>query len=205
MEETYNFEDRQYIKPEVSRDEQLGFIDNLRSSQTNDLNKISKDTYNMGTPVTSNLGGLHGSEGVWNAQHVNPQTNALVADLKATAQASALNTALSNMQAQYENAYNQAKRNYTKRYKNGNPTTTTSDNNKHYDEDVTDDQVGEVVSDALARANWYHKYQNLMRNGKSSAEAAKESYIEVFGGANSEMTDKQYQQVMEGYTLRGQK
>lgn len=170
MEETYNFEDRQYLKPEVSRDEQLGFIDNLRSTQTNDLNKISRDTYNMGTPVTSNLGGLHGSEGVWGAQHVSPQTNALVADLKATAQASALNTALSNMQQQYKNAYDQVKRNYTKRHKNGNPTITTPGGNTDGDVDFV---AGDDTERSLTSSDLNNAILNI-NNDKAKSANAKE-------------------------------
>lgn len=125
MAETYEFEDRTYIEPKVSRDEQLGFIDRLREIERKDLQKIATDTHNLGTDVTSNLGGLSGigkpnslgisgadtgSAGIWRNRYERPQTNALVADLKATAQATALNTALNNMLKQYKNRYNQAAR-----------------------------------------------------------------------------------------------
>lgn len=125
MAETYEFEDRTYIEPKVSRDEQLGFIDRLREIERKDLQKIATDTHNLGTDVASNLGGLSGigkpnslgisgadtgSAGIWRNRYERPQTNALVADLKATAQATALNTALNNVLKQYKNRYNQAAR-----------------------------------------------------------------------------------------------
>lgn len=125
MTESYSFEDRQYIDPTVSRDEQLGFIDRLREIENKDLRKIATDTHNLGTDVPSNLGGLSGigapnslgisgadtgSAGIWRNRYERPQVNALVSDLKATAQATALNTALNNMLNQYKNRYNQAAR-----------------------------------------------------------------------------------------------
>lgn len=125
MAETYSFEDRQYIDPTVSRDEQLGFIDRLREIENKDLRKIATDTHNLGTDVPSNLGGLSGigvpnslgisgadtgSAGIWRNRYERPQVNALVSDLKATALATALNTALNNMLNQYKNRFNQAAR-----------------------------------------------------------------------------------------------
>lgn len=129
MAETYNFEDRVYIEPTVSRDEQLGFIDRLREIENKDLQKIATDTHNLGTDVPSNLGGLSaigtpnslgisgadtGSAGIWRNRYERPQVNALVQGLKATAQASALNDAMNNMLGQWKNRYNQAARRYNK-------------------------------------------------------------------------------------------
>lgn len=129
MAETYDFEDRKYIEPTVSRDEQLGFIDRLRAVENKDLQKIATDTYNLGTDVPSNLGGLSGigkpnslgvsgadtgSAGIWRNRFERPQTNALVSGLKASAQAAALNTALNNVFNQYKHRYNEAYRNAQK-------------------------------------------------------------------------------------------
>ena len=108
--ETYTFEDRMYVNPTTSRDEQLRFVDNLRAIQAEDAARIARDTHNLGTDVTSNLGGLNGSEGVWSRQHVDPQVNSMVAGLRATAQAQALNDVLSNMQSQAKERYNKAYR-----------------------------------------------------------------------------------------------
>ena len=143
MTESYSFEDRQYIDPTVSRDEQLGFIDRLREIENKDLRKIATDTHNLGTDVPSNLGGLSGtgtpnslgisgadtgSAGIWRNRYERPQVNALVSDLKATAQASALNTALNNMLNQYKNKYNQAARAAAKSGGNGNGNGNGNEN-----------------------------------------------------------------------------
>lgn len=117
MNETYELNDRTYIEPTVSRDEQLNFVNNLRATQQADLSKINRDTHALGTNVPMNLGGLGGAEGVFNRRYVAPQTNALVSELKAKAQASALNTALTNLQNQYQNEYQQAYRRAAKRAK----------------------------------------------------------------------------------------
>ena len=120
MAETYTFEDRTYLDPTVSRDEQLGFIDRLREIENKDLQKIATDTHNLGSDLPSNLGGLSGlnpntgSAGIWKNRFERPQTNALVSGLKASAQAAALNTALNNIFNQYKHRYNEAYRNAQK-------------------------------------------------------------------------------------------
>lgn len=120
MAETYTFEDRTYLDPTVSRDEQLGFIDRLREIENKDLQKIATDTHNLGSDLPSNLGGLSGlnpntgSAGIWRNRYERPQTNALVSGLRSAAQASALNTALNNTLAQYKHRYNNAYRNAQK-------------------------------------------------------------------------------------------
>lgn len=106
--EYYDYEDRRYINPTTSRDEQLGFVDNLRQTQANDLAKISRDTYNLGTHIPSTMGGLSGSGGLWDKQYVSPQTNAMLEGLKSTAQAQALNEAMTNYQNQLKQRYNKA-------------------------------------------------------------------------------------------------
>lgn len=128
-QEFYDFEDRKYMEPTVSRDEQLGFIDRLREIENKDLQKIATDTHNLGSDLPSNLGGLSaigkpnsigvsgadtGSAGIWRNRFERPQTNALVSGLKASAQAAALNTALNNVFNQYKHRYNEAYRNAQK-------------------------------------------------------------------------------------------
>lgn len=116
--ETYTFEDRMYVNPTTSRDEQLQFVDNLRAIQAEDAARIARDTHNLGTDVTSNLGGLNGAEGVWSQQYVSPQVNSMVASLRSAAQAQALNDVLSNYQNQMQNRYKQAYRAAQKRKNN---------------------------------------------------------------------------------------
>lgn len=121
-------EDRTYVNPQKGLDERMQFIDTLRDVQAQNTAQINQNTYNLGSPVTSNVGGLGGSEGLWKAQYQTPQTNAQIADLKAVAQQTALNQALNNLQDQYQNKYKQATRNYARRAKSRRDSGgTTSD------------------------------------------------------------------------------
>ena len=155
LKETYTFEDRTYMEPTVSRDEQLGFIDRLREVENKDLRKIATDTHNLGSDLPSNLGGLSGigapnslgvsgadtgSAGIWRNRYERPHVNALVSDLKATAQATALNTALTNMLNQYKNRYNQAAR---KANAAGGGTTG--------DDDPYNKNIGDPLSEVLGK------------------------------------------------------
>lgn len=114
-DETLEFENRVYVNPDVSRNEQLAFVDTLRDLQAQKNAQIATETHNLGTDVPSNLGGLSGSEEYWQGKYQTPQTEALVANMKAVAQQSALNTALQNYQDALKEKYNQAYRNYQKR------------------------------------------------------------------------------------------
>lgn len=109
-----NFENRYYLKPQTYVDDSNAFIDNLRDVQKQDTDRINADTYNLGTQVPSNLGGLSGSEKSFADQYQKPQTDKMIADLKKAAQEAALNQALSNVKAQwqkrYKDAYNSAAR-----------------------------------------------------------------------------------------------
>lgn len=118
------FEDRVYLNPTTSRDEQLAFIDTLRETQKQNTAQINADTYALGSQLPSNLGGLSGAEDTFIARYQTPQTEATVADLRTAAQQSALNTALSNLQNAYKQRYNAAVLNYQKRA--AQPTTPTT-------------------------------------------------------------------------------
>lgn len=106
------FEDRTYVNPNTTVDETNAFIDNYRNLQQTNTDKIISDTHNLGTDVTSNLGGLTGSGSYWKNRYQTPQTSSAVADLRATAQAAALNTALENEKNAWAKKYNDAYRNY---------------------------------------------------------------------------------------------
>lgn len=108
--ESYDFEDRKYINPTLSRDEQLSFVDNYRNSQEKNLNQIVQDTHNLGTDVPSIEGGLNGSTDLWKTQYVTPRVNSMISSLRSSAQAQALNDVLSNVQAQWKKRYNDAYR-----------------------------------------------------------------------------------------------
>lgn len=129
--EVTEVEGRTYVNPQAALGESDTFIDNLRQTQQANTQQIAQDTYNLGTAVPSNLGGLIGGEGYWTSRYQTPQTNATVANLRAAAQAKALNDVLANEQAIWKNRYQQAYRNYQKRQydkanapKTQNPETT---------------------------------------------------------------------------------
>lgn len=119
-------DEQRYINPQVALDESNAFIQTLRDSQAQRNAEIAQDTYNLGTAVPSNIGGLGGSGSYFNARYQTPQTNTLIADLKATAQAQALNDAMGNALAQAKERYNKAYKAYSKRRSSGGSGTTTS-------------------------------------------------------------------------------
>lgn len=123
----FSYEDngQRYINPQVALDESNAFIQNLRDTQQTRNAEIAKDTYNLGTAVPSNLGGLGGSESYFNARYQTPQTNTLVADLKASAQAQALSDVLNNEVAKAKKRYSDAYKAYQKRNSGGGGGDTT--------------------------------------------------------------------------------
>lgn len=126
---SYSEEDRRYINPQTSLDEQNAFIQTLRDTQAQRNAQIQQDTYNLGTAVPSNLGGLTGSEGYFASRYQTPQTNTLVADLRAAAQAQALNEAMTNELNKAKEKYNRAYKAASRRKAasgGGGGTTTTN-------------------------------------------------------------------------------
>lgn len=108
-------DEQRYINPQVALDESNAFIQTLRDSQAQRNAEIAQDTYNLGTAVPSNIGGLGGSGSYFNARYQTPQTNSMIADLKATAQAQALSDAMNKAVAQAKQRYNKAYKAYAKR------------------------------------------------------------------------------------------
>ena len=141
-------ESRYYLNPQVGLDESNKFIENLRSVQQQNNSQIAKDTAALGTEVSSNLGGLTGADSYFTSRYQTPQTNATVANLRATAQAKALNDVLANEQAIWKNRYQQAYRNYQKRMndKTNQPSTTGGGDNTKLNIDVNsgDNSSGET-------------------------------------------------------------
>lgn len=119
-------DDQRYINPQVALDESNAFIQNLQDTQQARNAEIAKQTYDLGTAVPSNLGGLSGTGSYFNARYQTPQTNTMIADLKATAQAQALNDVLNNEIAQAKQRYNKAYKAYSKRHSGNTGTTTTT-------------------------------------------------------------------------------
>ena len=114
-DEYYTYEDRAYVSPTVSRDEQLGFVDNLRNVVSGNRALINDQTQRLGTNISPNLGGLTGADSYFAQRYQTTPIEAQVNTLKATAQAKALNDLLTNYQNQVTNRYNQAYRSYNKR------------------------------------------------------------------------------------------
>lgn len=109
--EYLEFEDRAYVSPTISRDEQLDFVDNYRKVLQNNVQRINTQTHNLGTNVPSNLGGLTGADATFETRYVTPQSNAAVAELRTKAQGAALTQALTNLKNQMEKRYKDAYRN----------------------------------------------------------------------------------------------
>lgn len=126
-------DDRRYINPQVALDESNAFIENLRNTQGQRTQEIAQDTYSLGTAVPSNLGGLGGSGSYFTSRYQTPQTNEVVANLRATAQAQALNDAMNNALAQakqrYNNAYKAAQRRARSSTNPANPANPTNPTN----------------------------------------------------------------------------
>lgn len=124
---SYIDNDRRYINPQVSLNEQNAFIDNLRNMQGQNTAQIRQDTYNLGTAVPSNLGGLTGGSNYFKSRYQTPQTNSMVADLRAAAQSQALSTLLSNEIGKAQKRYNDAYRAAKKRANNAGGGNDPSD------------------------------------------------------------------------------
>jgi hypothetical protein len=178
---SFEQDDRRYINPQTALDESNAFIENLRNVQQQGTEEIAQDTYNLGTQVPSNLGGLVGSEGYFRSRYQTPQTNAIVSDLRAAAQAQALNEAMNNELAiakqRYNNAYKAAQRRARSRSGGGivAPTSTVPDTG--FPDNVTEEDVPEssgakfwkdapVTNDAV--------YYGLYKLSRNPGEAQKD-------------------------------
>lgn len=136
--EVTEFEDRVYVNPQTAVDETSEFISNLRNIQAANNQQIAAQTAALGTEVPSSMGGLNTGTDYWTARLQTPQTASVAAQLRATAQAKALNDVLANEQAAWKNRYQQAYRNYQKRMndKTNQPSTTGGGGNTKLDIDV---------------------------------------------------------------------
>lgn len=108
-------EGRAYLNPQVAVDESNAFIDNLRASQNRQNQEIATDTQRLGTNVPSDLGGLVGADSYFASRYQTPQTNSVVANLRAAAQANALNQILQDERAMWKKKYQDTYRDYQKR------------------------------------------------------------------------------------------
>ena len=114
-DEYVTFEDRVYLNPNLAVTETNQFIDNLRNTQQVNNAQINQQTQRLGTNVPSDMGGLTGAQSYWTSRYQTPQTNSAVADLRATAQATALNQILANEKAKWQKRYTDAYNAYQRR------------------------------------------------------------------------------------------
>lgn len=118
---------RVYANPQVGIDETNTFIDNLRATQGQQNQEITQQTQNLGTNIPTNLGGLTGANSYFTSRYQTPQTNNAVANLRAAAQASAMQQALENEQEIWKKKYQDAYRAYQKReYDKANQPSSTN-------------------------------------------------------------------------------
>ena len=170
-------ESRYYLNPQVGPDESNKFIENLRSTQQQNTAQIAKDTAALGTEVSSNLGGLGGPESYFTSRYAVPQTNSVVANLRAAAQATALNQVLENEQAIWKKRYQDSYRNYQKRANRSgggggsnlqSPDAATKEPDVETTTTTTEVQVfPEALSLSMYKTKWY----NYVKQGMTAQEA----------------------------------
>ena len=128
-------EGRLYVNPQTGLEESSTFIDKLREAQGAQNQEIIEQTQALGTNIPSAQGGLIGPESYFTSRYQIPQNVSAVANLRAAAQAQALNEVLANEDAVWKKRYQDAYRSYQKRQniKNNSPSggdgsgTTTGD------------------------------------------------------------------------------
>ena len=191
--EVTEVEGRTYVNPQAALGESDTFIDNLRQTQQANTQQIAQDTYNLGTAVPSNLGGLMGGEGYWTSRYQTPQTNATVANLRAAAQAKALNDVLANEQAIWKNRYQQAYRNYQSRQynkanapKTQNPGTTDS-SEPDVEKNVTTPQEFFGVPDTIVSETDTHYIYTDPKTGEQTKVS--KDYMKQIYDENGNITD----------------
>lgn len=155
--EFVEIEGRQYLNPQTGLDESNAFIENLRATQGQQNQQIASDTYNLGTDIQSVQGGLGtnapANMGYFTSRLQTPQTNSAVANLRAAAQAQALNEVLANEQAiwkkKYQDAYKSAQRRaYNRSYGRSRSGGSTIGGNTGGDNTSTwGGEIEDIVSD----------------------------------------------------------
>ena len=108
-------EGRFYVNPQTGLEESSTFIDKLREAQVARNQEITRQTQALGTNIPSVQGGLTGSESYFTSRYQTPQNISAVANLRATAQAQALNEALANEEAMWKKRYQDAYKDYQQR------------------------------------------------------------------------------------------
>lgn len=201
--ETITFEDQLYVNPEASLQEQNAFIDNLRNIQNQNNAEIQQDTTNLGTyPASqSNLGGLGGGGSYFEARYSTPQGVALANNLRAAAQAQALNDILSNeqsmMKQRYANAQRAARRRAAARYSGSGsgrggggattPTSNTGNGNVTVNTPETSSQKFYGVPDTITSETDTHYIYTDTRTGEQTKVS--KDYMNQIYDENGNITD----------------
>ena len=102
--------ERAYVNPTLSRDERLAFVDTLRNTMGANTAQINNATERLGTRIPSSMGGLTGSNAYFTQRYQTPFMESTANQLKATAQAKALNDLMENAERQWANRMQQAYR-----------------------------------------------------------------------------------------------
>lgn len=114
--------ERAYVNPTLSRDERLAFVDTLRNTMGANTAQINNATERLGTRIPSSMGGLTDSNAYFTQRYQTPFMESTANQLKATAQAKALNDLMTNAERQWANRMQQAYRGAKRR-----ATTNLSD------------------------------------------------------------------------------
>lgn len=208
--EATEVEGRVYVDPSLGVTATDNFIEQLRAAQQMNAAQNAASTQALGTDAQSTLGGLGGTTSYWTSRYQTPQTNATVANLRAAAQATALNEALANEKAMWDKRYQEAYRNYQKRTWDKS-NTTTNNNNTNGDVETTPDVVSgdgasTVETDPLTGKEGYYSVTDPytgevtdvpMDGGANETRAL--TYTNVSIG---DMTNEKYQNE-EGKTVWG--
>lgn len=170
-------EGRVYINPQTGVDTTNTFIEKLRQTQQANTQQIAQDTANLGTEVPSNLGGLTGGTGYWTSRYQVPQTNAAVANLRAVAQAKALNDVLANEQAVWKKRYQDTYRDYQKRQ--------NEKSNRYYNS-LTNPSggttTGGVDEDTSGSERLYYSENDVVLPSPSTTDSGSISAINAYAG-----------------------
>lgn len=176
--ETFEFENRTYLNPDISRDEQTDFINTLRDIQAQNNAQIATETHNLGTDIDHPRGGLSGSEEYWKGRYQTPQTEAAVANLKAVAQQSALNDALSNYNNMLQNRYSQAYRDYNRRvYEHNRKREREAD--EYYKNSTGGSNNGETTNQTVGEVEEEYSNSVNIKNGLGGLDAIQESMVKT--------------------------
>ena len=182
--EVTEVEGRKYLNPNLVVDETNTFIDRLRNTQQANMQQTATQTQRLGTDVPSNLGGLTGAGSYWSSRYVTPQTSSAVSNLRAAAQAQALNQALANEQERWKKRYQDAYNAYQKR--------AWDKNNNEVEGGIEYENNEETTLEPKRDTNDYTRtstpYDSVEYAG-DSRNTAREKNIEVYKDNNGNVSE----------------